>query len=79
MGVLAMTASYVNPLDGTGWLTHQDLLAVLGALSDGVRYQEQRMARCAACRTGLVCGLHDDCDRTIVRYRAISRGLGDDR
>ena len=60
-----MTASYVSSIDGTGWLTHQDLLVVLAALRDAVEYRSNRL------------GLEDL--RLIVRYRALSRGLGDDR
>jgi hypothetical protein len=60
-----VTASYVNPVDGTAWLTRQDLLTVLGALADAVTYRS-------------VFATPDDV-AMVVRYRAIQRGLGDDR
>ena len=74
-----MSASYRSPIDGTGHLTAQDLLVVLAALADGVRWQEYRQSRCQRCLSGLPCPQHEECDALIVRYRAVSRGLGDDR
>jgi hypothetical protein len=71
-------ASHVRA-DRSAYLTPDDTMTVIGALTDGVRWQASRMARCPACRAGLVCGQHDDCDRLIASLRAVSGRLGDDR
>jgi hypothetical protein len=73
-------------VDGVAELVPEDVLTALGALSDAAAMLDDRLAAgsCDDCATQSP-GLRFECDRcaelraAVVRYRAMSYRMGDDR
>jgi len=73
-----VNASYVAP-DGTAFLTREDLLVVLGSLSDAAHWLAYRLDRCKICRSGQQCSWHRDALTSVAAYARLARVLGRDR